>query len=49
MEKIYRDMRRVGAWNIALGVFVIVSGVTAGVLTIVHGGALLKSKSDVLF
>ncbi|MCD8118463.1 MAG: hypothetical protein LUE29_03045 [Lachnospiraceae bacterium] len=49
MEKIYREMKAVGGWNIALGVVMIVVGVTVGVLTIVHGGKLLKDKSEVLF
>jgi len=49
MERVYREMNNVGGWNIALGVVMIVVGMAVGVLCIVHGGRLLRRKSDVLF
>jgi len=49
LEKVYRTMGRAGAWNIAVGIIVIITGVTAGVLSIVHGAVLLKDKSGLMF
>ena len=44
-EKIYKTMTTVGAGNIVLGVIMIVTGIAAGVITIVGGARLLKNKS----
>lgn len=49
MEKIYHTMSRAGACNIAMGIIVLVTGVTLGVLSIVTGGMLLKRKSEIEF
>lgn len=49
MEKIYKSMKRTGATNIALGIVVIVTGITIGVLTIISGAKLLKDKSEITF
>ena len=49
MEKVYKVMRNAGAFNIVIGILVIVIGITVGVLNIVHGGSLMKSKSNILF
>ncbi len=48
-ERVYKTMRNVGGWNIALGVVVIVVGVSVGILQIIHGGRLLGAKKDVTF
>lgn len=48
-EKIYRTMTTVGAGNIVLGVIMIVTGIAAGVITIVGGARLLKNKSGLTF
>lgn len=48
-EKVYKTMGNVGGWNIALGVVLIVVGVTMGVLQIIHGGRLLHDKKDITF
>jgi len=47
-EKIYKTMRGTGVSNIVLGVIVLVTGITAGVLIIVNGARLLKRKSSVM-
>ena len=47
-EKIYKTMARSGACNLAVGIVVLVTGVTAGVLMIVNGANLLKKKSEIL-
>ena len=47
-EKIYKTMTTVGAGNIVL-VIMIVTGIAAGVITIVGGARLLKNKSGLTF
>ena len=48
-EKIYKTMKKVGAWNIAFGVILILLGVTVGVMQIIHGGTLLNDKKEITF
>ncbi len=49
MERVYKTMRNVGAGSIALGVIILVSGLIAGILSIVNGALLLKRKNDITF
>lgn len=42
-------MKHIGAWNIAIGVTILVVGIMTGVMTIVTGAKLLKDKSDIMF
>ncbi|MCR4839578.1 MAG: hypothetical protein K5897_11715 [Eubacterium sp.] len=49
MERVYRQIKHAGAYNIALGVVLIVLGITLGVLNVVTGGKLLKSRKQILF
>ena len=48
-EKAYKTMTNVGAGNLVLGILLVVVGLVSGILMIVGGGRLLKSKSDLLF
>lgn len=48
-EKVYKTMKRVGIGNLVFGIVSIVAGVTVGVISIVNGARLLKSKSNILF
>lgn len=48
-EKIYKTMKSVGAFNIVMGILVIIAGVGAGVLIITKGARLLKDKSELIF
>lgn len=48
-EKAYKTMTNVGAGNLAIGIILLVVGLTTGILTIVNGGRLLKAKSDLIF
>ena len=48
-EKVYHTMGKVGVGNLVLGIVLIVSGITAGVLMIVNGSKLLNKKKDVFF
>ncbi len=49
MEKAYKTMKNAGAGSIAIGVVMIVAGVTAGILSIVNGARLLKNKNGLIF
>lgn len=48
-EKVYKTMKSVGAFNIVMGILLIVSGVAAGTLVIAKGAKLLKDKSELTF
>lgn len=48
-EKIYKTMTRCGAGNVALGIVILVSGISAGVLMIISGTKLLKRKTEITF
>lgn len=49
MEKIYKTMQRTGACSIAVGIIILVTGLTVGILSIVSGGILLKRKDELTF
>lgn len=49
MEKVHKVMKCSGAWNIVIGVLLIVTGVGFGIISIINGGRLIKAKKDVLF
>ena len=49
MAKAYKTMGNVGAANIALGIIVAVTGITAGILTIVSGARLLANRKNITF
>ena len=46
-ERTYKAMSRIGGGNIAVGVIVLIVGITTGILMIVNGARLLKEKSHV--
>lgn len=49
MERIYKTMKNTGAANIAIGIVLIVIGLSAGVVAIITGANLLKKKSQLTF
>lgn len=49
MEKAYKAMQNAGSGNIVLGIIMIVTGVAAGVITIINGARLLKHKDELTF
>ena len=49
MEKVYKLLKNVGGFNIAIGVLLIVGGLTLGILNIVSGSSLLKNRKNILF
>lgn len=48
-EKVYGIMKNVGVGNLVFGIISIVAGLTVGVISIINGARLLKSKSNILF
>ena len=49
MEKAYLTMKNSGAGSIAIGIIVLVVGITVGVISIVSGASLLKHKREITF
>ena len=49
MERAYLAMKNSGAGSIAIGIVLIVVGVTAGVLSVVSGANLLRHKREITF
>jgi len=48
-ERIYGTMNTVGVGNLIYGIISIIAGVSIGILSIINGARLLKSKSNILF
>ncbi|MCI8583794.1 MAG: hypothetical protein HFH11_03775 [Dorea sp.] len=48
-EKAFKTMGITGAASIAIGVVMIVTGITTGVIAVVCGGRLLKNKEGLMF
>ena len=44
MEGTYRRLARSGAQDLAIGILILVFGITIGVLNIVNGGKLLRLR-----
>lgn len=49
MEKAYKTMTASGASGIVVGVIMVVTGVAAGILSIVGGARLLKNRNVITF
>lgn len=49
MEKAYKTMSGAGTANIVLGIIMIVTGVAAGIITVINGARLLKNKHEITF
>lgn len=48
-EKIYKTMKSVGSFNLIMGILLIISGITTGIMFIAKGAKLLKDKSELIF
>ena len=48
-EKAYKAMGRTGAFNLVLGICSMVVGVALGVVMVIHGSKLLKSRKNIMF
>lgn len=49
VEKVYKTMKSVGAFNLVIGILLIIGGIAAGVTVIINGAKLLNDKSDLTF
>ena len=47
MEKAYRVMRNSGAGNIAIGIILLVTGVTVGIISFNNGASLLNHNINI--
>ncbi len=47
-EKVFKTFANAGISNLVLGIIIIVTGVTAGVLLLVSGAGLIKSKDKLM-
>ena len=47
-ERIYKTMSSTGACSLAVGIIILATGITAGIMMIVNGARLLKKKSEIL-
>ena len=47
-ERVYKTMSRAGASSLVLGIILMVTGITAGIMMVVNGARLLKRKSDII-
>ena len=48
-EKAYKTMTGAGACSLVIGIILLVTGLTTGIMAKVKGGRLLKAKSDLIF
>ena len=46
-ERIYKTMSSTGACSLAVGIIILATGITAGMM-IINGARLLKKKSEIL-
>lgn len=47
-ERIYKGLGRIGGFGIAMGVIMLVTGVTIGVLAIINGARSLALKKNIM-
>lgn len=47
-EKVFKTVSSMAVWNIVMGIVVLVTGITSGVLLLISGAKLMKSKSELM-
>ncbi len=47
-EKVFKTMGQIGASSIAIGIIMIITGVTAGILAIINGARSLGAKNKIM-
>jgi hypothetical protein len=47
-EKVFKTVANTGIANLVMGIVIVVTGVTAGVLLIISGAKLIKTKEDLM-
>jgi hypothetical protein len=49
MERVYKTMQRAGISNIILGIIILLTGITTGILMIINGSRLMYQKKNITF
>lgn len=49
MEKVYKTMKKTGVGNLILGIIILLTGITTGILMIISGARLLHEKKNLIF
>lgn len=47
-EKIFKTVSGAAVWNLVMGIIVLVTGIVSGVLLLVSGARLFRSKNDLM-
>lgn len=47
-ERVFKTVSSMAVWNIVMGIVVLVTGITSGVLLLISGAKLMKSKSELM-
>lgn len=47
-EKVFKTVASAGVSNLVMGILLIVTGVTSGVLLVISGAKLMRSKDDLM-
>lgn len=47
-EKVFKTVSSMAVWNIVMGIVVLVTGIASGVLLLISGAKLMKSKSELM-
>ena len=48
-EKLYKTVANSAIWNLVMGIVVLVTGITSGVLLLISAVRLMRSKGDIPF
>jgi hypothetical protein len=49
MERVYKTMQRAGISGIILGIIILLTGITTGILMIINGSRLIYQKKNITF
>ena len=49
MERVYKTMKRAGVCSLILGIVILITGITTGILMIINGSRLIYQKKNILF
>lgn len=47
-ERLFRTMGTAGVWNLVMGIVILVTGITSGVLLLVNAFRLMKGKHEMM-
>ena len=48
-EKLYKTVANSAIWNLVMGIVMLVTGITSGVLLLISAVRLMSSKGDITF